>query len=333
MYALAESGRLADAAALATAAYEATPPSAPPDAFVWLAQQRGRCALLTGQVETACRWLGEAAARCETHALQGPRRLVLSELAAAAACAGDVETSARAAHEAAALPAFGFALSEQHLGAGWARAAAGDLPGARVALAEAADIARSTGYRSSEAWLLHDIARLGDAPSVTDRLAELASLCEGDLVPAYAAHTEALVAGRADGLTAAADRFEAIGALLLAAEACAEAAQALQRAGDRRASAAMSVRASAFADACEGARTPALAISVMVTPLTSRERDIASLAAQGVSSKDIADQLFLSVRTVNNHLQNVYSKLGVGSRRELATALADVIESRSSERR
>ena len=152
-------------------------------------------------------------------------------------------------------------------------------------------------------------------------------------MPAYAAHAEALAAGSAGGLTAVADRFEAIGALLLAAEACAEAAQALQRAGDRRASAAMSVRASTFADSCEGARTPALAIPVMVTPLTSRERDIASLAAQGASSKDIADQLFLSVRTVNNHLQNVYSKLGVGSRRELATALADVIESRSSEPR
>ena len=53
----------------------------------------------------------------------------------------------------------------------------------------------------------------------------------------------------------------------------------------------------------------------MVAPLTPRERDIATLAAQGVSSKDIADRLFLSVRTVNNHLQNVYSKLGVGSRR------------------
>ena len=62
----------------------------------------------------------------------------------------------------------------------------------------------------------------------------------------------------------------------------------------------------------------------MVTPLTPRERDIATLAAQGVSSKDIADRLFLSVRTVNNHLQNVYSKLGVGSRKELASALADV---------
>jgi DNA-binding CsgD family transcriptional regulator len=59
-------------------------------------------------------------------------------------------------------------------------------------------------------------------------------------------------------------------------------------------------------------------------PLTARERDIATLAASGVASKQIADQLFLSVRTVNNHLQNVYSKLGVASRRDLAAALAEV---------
>ena len=34
-------------------------------------------------------------------------------------------------------------------------------------------------------------------------------------------------------------------------------------------------------------------------------------AARGRSGQEIADQLFLSVRTVNNHLQNVYSKLGI----------------------
>ena len=38
---------------------------------------------------------------------------------------------------------------------------------------------------------------------------------------------------------------------------------------------------------------------------------MATLAAQGESSKDIAERLYLSVRTVDNHLQNVYSKLGV----------------------
>ena len=59
----------------------------------------------------------------------------------------------------------------------------------------------------------------------------------------------------------------------------------------------------------------------MVVPLTSRERDIATLAAQGESSKAIAARLFLSVRTVNNHLQSVYSKLGVTGRGQLAGVL------------
>jgi DNA-binding CsgD family transcriptional regulator len=62
---------------------------------------------------------------------------------------------------------------------------------------------------------------------------------------------------------------------------------------------------------------------VAVTPLTQRERDIATLAADGASSKEIADRLHLSVRTVNNHLQSAYSKLGIAGRRELAAALAE----------
>ena len=61
----------------------------------------------------------------------------------------------------------------------------------------------------------------------------------------------------------------------------------------------------------------------MVVPLTARERDIATFAAQGESSKAIAEQLFLSVRTVNNHLQNVYSKLGVTGRGQLAGRVSE----------
>ena len=58
-------------------------------------------------------------------------------------------------------------------------------------------------------------------------------------------------------------------------------------------------------------------------PLTAREREVAGLAAAGVPSKEIAERLFLSVRTVNNHLQNAYTKLGVSSRAEVARVLED----------
>ena len=89
IYALADCGRLEEAVALATFAYEAMPSTAPPDALMWLSHQLGRSALLHGQVETARRCLGEALARCDAGASEGPSRLVLSALATAHAYAGD----------------------------------------------------------------------------------------------------------------------------------------------------------------------------------------------------------------------------------------------------
>jgi DNA-binding CsgD family transcriptional regulator len=321
VYALAECGRLDDAVALGTAAYEAIPATAPPDALMWLSFQLGRCALLGGKAETARRWLGEALARCDAEASIGPSRLVLSALATAHAVLGDAAAAAATVGELDRRPPFPFTRPEQELGRAWALAAAGDLAGARRTLLAAADLAAATGYRATEAWILHDVARLGDAASVADRLDALRSICEGDLIDAYADHAAAAVAGRAEALVDTADRFERIGARLLAAEAATEAARAYQRQGNRRAATALMVRATALGQACEGARTPALTALDMVVPLTSRERDIATLAAQGVASKAIADRLFLSVRTVNNHLQSVYSKLGVTGRRQLASAM------------
>jgi DNA-binding CsgD family transcriptional regulator len=56
--------------------------------------------------------------------------------------------------------------------------------------------------------------------------------------------------------------------------------------------------------------------------LTPQEGQIARLAAEGHSNPEIGQQLFLSARTVEFHLGKVYAKLGIGSRRELPTALA-----------
>jgi DNA-binding CsgD family transcriptional regulator len=56
--------------------------------------------------------------------------------------------------------------------------------------------------------------------------------------------------------------------------------------------------------------------------LTAGERRVAELAAAGVSNKEIAQSLFVTLRTVEMHLSNAYTKLEIRSRHELATALA-----------
>jgi DNA-binding CsgD family transcriptional regulator len=56
--------------------------------------------------------------------------------------------------------------------------------------------------------------------------------------------------------------------------------------------------------------------------LTPSELRVARMAADGLTSEEIATQLFITARTVNTHLNHSYRKLGISSRRQLADALA-----------
>jgi len=58
--------------------------------------------------------------------------------------------------------------------------------------------------------------------------------------------------------------------------------------------------------------------------LTRRERDVARLAAQGLSAKEIAERLFVGERTVESHLGSVYAKLGVDSKLDLVRRAAEL---------
>jgi DNA-binding NarL/FixJ family response regulator len=54
------------------------------------------------------------------------------------------------------------------------------------------------------------------------------------------------------------------------------------------------------------------------SPLSNREREIVALVAQGYRNREMAEKMFISEQTVKNHLHNIFDKLGVSDRLELA---------------
>ncbi|MFJ6195447.1 LuxR C-terminal-related transcriptional regulator [Micromonospora sp. NPDC092111] len=259
--------------------------------------------------------------------------LAHAERAQAAALRGEAATAADAMAEADRTHAPGMAVLypwlEQARGA--VLVVCGDLPGATKHLSDLADRLRADGFAGHEVLVLHDLVRLGQGaapvgPTCTDgsrrtvaqRLAELSESIDGMLAPLLARCARATVAGDGATLLEVADGFAQLDLTVWAADATATALRELRRERSTSAGAAHELLAALLAR-CDQIRTPAL--DALRPTLTERELEIAVLAAAGVTSRVIAGRLFLSTRTVENHLQRVYSKLGITGRAELRAAL------------
>ena len=272
---------------------------------------RAEWCLLRGDVRHAVRWAREAAAHgaSAVRALSGHGHEML---AYAAAVAGDAVAAAAAVRTARGrrIPGGRIVHFRADLARAWIRAAAGDAEGAAATALAAADRCEERGLRPYAVFALHDAVRLGAADRARDRLAALARRTDGPLAALCARHADAAARQDPAALDAVSADFADHGMTLYAAETAAEAACAYARTapGSREANAA-ATRAWLLAGNCPGARTPALK-DLSAPELTARQMEIARLAAQGLNNREIAERLVLSVRTVANHLQAVYDRMG-----------------------
>jgi DNA-binding NarL/FixJ family response regulator len=141
-------------------------------------------------------------------------------------------------------------------------------------------------------------------------------------IPCLADYAKARVADDPRSLSAVSMRFEALGAILFAAEASYATAHAYRAGADGRATAKATLRATVLHARCENAVIPWVAGFQSDEVLTRREQQIALFAAAGKADGAIAVELEISVRTVQNHLARIYRKLGITRRHDLPDALA-----------
>lgn len=237
---------------------------------------------------------------------------------------------ARGNHEAAAAalrrseeaygPQTAVYLPELELARAWERASVDETAAALRHSQRAAQVARKSGMCAVELRALHTAVRFGDQKCAA-RVQKLARTLNTPLAEAVAVHARGLANHDGNRLDVAAGRFADMGAMAFAADAAAQAAAEHAREGHRGKQVESATRAYGLARQC-GLRTPAVAATARPLPITSREIEISDLVTAGLSNRQIADRLYISVRTTEGHLYRIFARLGINSRDQLIHLLA-----------
>jgi len=229
----------------------------------------------------------------------------------------------------------------------------GRHPEALTALRRAAD-----GMLGKDTWalagpVLLDLAEVaaeaGEVDTATGAAERLAAIADrtdrdlyralADLAAAWAILARGDRAPAAEPARSAADRLRPLGYQGFLGRALVASARALEPRDEPGAMAVLQEAAAVFTDiGAAWRRDRALSdlksfgragrraadAALGVTSLTARELEVARLAARRLTSAEIAGRLFISHRTVEGHLANVYVKLGVNSKPDLARKLAEL---------
>jgi DNA-binding CsgD family transcriptional regulator/tetratricopeptide (TPR) repeat protein len=204
----------------------------------------------------------------------------------------------------------------------------------RRVLSAISDPLQRTRYLPAHVEILLAASELGEARRASDELSTLAEGFGMELLTAMAQHAKGAVTlaegdarGAIDPLRRAQEVWQRVGAPYVSARIRVLVARAYQALGDED-GAALELEAAKKTFVQLGAAPDLAAIEAMVAPpppvahgLSAREVEVLRLVASGKSNKEIASALFLSVKTVDRHVSNIFVKLDVPSR-AAATAWA-----------
>jgi DNA-binding CsgD family transcriptional regulator len=321
--ALVDAGQLATAVLAADQAYAFSVQSEDAVGRGWFALTRTRAELAQGRLATAARWASEASALFRDRRQVDLERWAMAGRLLAVAQRGDVAAADAIGAEldVARGGTLTFLDADVDRARAWHAVARGDLAAARAALVAAAARWTSVGAVAPTVVIAHDLVRVGAAADAVRVLDEIAVPADWPFGLAIARHVDAASRNDASGLDEAAHRFAELGMNLFAAEASAESASVSRAQGAARTARRAAAWADELAAGCEGPQTPALARAGDAGTLSSREHEVAMLAAQGMTNRSIAERLEISERTVENHLQRAYIKLGITARDELNAKL------------
>ncbi len=272
-----------------------------------------------GRHREGLRYLDECVAKLRGPAHTGHRRLALALAAVVAGQAGLADHCRNLLAELDGVARHPSVLSIPHewRARAWMARLESRPEDARTLMVRAADTAEALGDVPATVASLLDLARIGDVKAAWQRAEDLPFTGNGPFAATVVKHLRALAERDVSSLGEASVSYEALDAFELAGETAKAAAGQAARNGDQRLAARQSERSRRLAEHCDGGPVGS-APEIGAGTLSKREREVAELFATGLSTREIAERLYLSVRTVENHVARAYTKLNINTRNQLA---------------